>query len=530
MTATSGSTHGPYFVDTDSQTRVRFSSESDALLASLLFGGQKRPQFSLSIFDDLLNILRDPTFKIEEISFTSGVDVLCQIADRRCQTAHERSWPQSALTATVITPIPLTIVDLIVDTITADLPVDASSFPVRQSISDRFTYSADVNFLHKNVETLRSMCLVHRSWTSSVQRAMRLGVQVVGSLGLYSLFRNPLVGPWTRHIWFDMPNFKFHTKVEDRPDEMFALLAALPHVAPNVETLAVWAPFDANKFGTHVVDAVRSLAEFQNLKQLTVGNKCGPSRQLPDLCETVARMPSLKRLKLTDWTYPKTSRHAIPDFLRKLSPCSELTDIDFEGKADKSSAQYLRWLFKPCKDYPLKVLTLRGYDLVNEEHGTEDNFLPLAIRPAHPHIKTLTITIGTCLADIEGMYDIFPFCTKLRSLKLRFLNRSNVSLFFRSEYSLLLPSSLEELHMTPKIEDIVRRWDLSSRLDTRFVEILSTLPSLRAFTVSQIQYQSLWDGPEGADDVDNPPLNLLKTERYCAEHGINLVLVQRPRR
>ncbi|KAH8103212.1 hypothetical protein DFH11DRAFT_1772461 [Phellopilus nigrolimitatus] len=220
--------------------------------------------------------------------------------------------------------------------------------------------------------------------------------------------------------------------------------------------IAVWAPFDANKFGPHVVDAVRSLAEVQNLKQLTVGNKCGPSRQLPDLCETVARMPSLKRLKHIDWTYPKASRYTIPDSLRRLSPCSKLTDIDFEGKAGKSSAQYLRRLFQPCKDYPLKILTLRGYDLVNEEHGTEDNFLPLAIRPAHPHIKTLTITIGTCLADIEGMYDIFPFCTKLRSLKLRFLIRSNVSLFLRSEYSLLLPNSLEELHMTPNIEDMCR--------------------------------------------------------------------------
>ncbi|KAH8105523.1 hypothetical protein DFH11DRAFT_1733424 [Phellopilus nigrolimitatus] len=195
---------------------------------------------------------------IEEISFTTGVDVLCQIADSRRQIAHERSWPQSALTATVITPIPLTIVDLIVDTITADLPVLQSGHP-----------SMRTNLAH------------------------------------------------------------------------------------------------------------------------------------------MSSMP--------------------------LSPCSKLTDIDFEGKAGKSSAQYLRRLFQPCKDYPLKILTLRGYDLVNEEHGTEDNFLPLAIRPAHPHIKTLTITIGTCLADIEGI---------------------NVSLFLRSEYSLLLPNSLEELHMTPNIEDM----------------------------------------------------------------------------
>ncbi|KAH8104984.1 hypothetical protein DFH11DRAFT_1748955 [Phellopilus nigrolimitatus] len=459
MTTTSGSTHGPYFVDTDSQARVRFKSDSDALLASLLFGGQKRPQFSLSAFDDLLRTLRDPTFKIEEISFTSGVDVLCQIADSRRQIAHERSWPQSALTAPAITPIPLMIVDLVVDTITADLPVDASSFPVRQYYSDRFTYSAHVNILHKNVGTLRSMCLVHRSWTSSVQRAMRRGVQAIGSFGLYSLFRNPLFGPWTRHICFDMPNSDFYAKVEDRPDEMFALLAALPHVAPNVETLALWALFDAYEFGPHVIDAIRSLADFQDLEQLTVGDWCGQSWQLPDLCETVARMPSLKRLKLIDWTCPEASSSTVPDFLSKLSPCSELTDIDFEGKADKSSEQYLRWLFQPCKDYALKNLTLRGYDLVNTEHGTEDNFLPLVIRPALPHLKTLTMIMSTCPSDV------FPFCTKLRSLWLRFLYRDNFSLFLESEYSLLLPNSLEELHITMDTQNCTRNWD---GWDTRF--------------------------------------------------------------
>ncbi|KAH8104991.1 hypothetical protein DFH11DRAFT_1883132 [Phellopilus nigrolimitatus] len=494
MTATSGSTHGPYFVDTDSQARVRFKSDSDALLASLLFGGQKRPQFSLSAFDDLLRILRDPTFKIEEISFTSGVDVLCQIADSR----RQRSWPQS----TEIIPIPLTIVDLVVDTITADLLVDASSFPVRQNYSDRFTYSTHVNFLHNDLETFRSMCLVHRSWTSSVQRAMRRGVHVIGSFGLYALFRNPLVGPWTRHICFDMPNSKFYTKAENRPDEVFALLAALPHVAPNVETLAVWAPFDANKFGPHVIDAVRSIAEFQNLKQLTVGNRCGPSRQLPDLCETVARMPSLKRLKLTDWTCPKASPSTIPDFLRKLSPCSELTDIDFEGKADKSSAQYLRRLFQPCKDYALKMLTLDGDGLVNMERDTQD-LLPLVIRPALPQLETLTLVVDHFPVENKGMYDIFPFCTKLRSLRLRFLYDGTFFLFFKSKYSLLLPNSLEELHITMDIQHCTRNWD---GWDTRFVEILNTLPSLRALM------------------VDNIPLNLPKTEHYCTEHGINLVI------
>ncbi|KAH8104980.1 hypothetical protein DFH11DRAFT_1836285 [Phellopilus nigrolimitatus] len=379
LTTTSGSTPGPYFVDTDSQARVRFKSESDALLASLLFGGQERPQLSLSVFDDLLRLHRDPAFKIDEISFTSGVDVLCQIADSRRQTAHERSWPQSALTATLTTPIPLTIVDLVVDTITADLPVDLNRFLFNRKGGNRFTYSTHVNFLHNDLETLRSMCLVHRSWTNSVQRVMRRGVQTIGSLGLHSLFRNPLFGPWTRHIQFAMPNFESHEKDEDRSDEMFALLAALPHVAPNVTTLVIWAPFNADEFGPHVIDAIRSLADFQDLKQLNVGSAYGLSRQLPDLCETVARMRSLRRLKLTDWTCPEASPSTIPDFLSKLPPCSKLTEIDFAGKADESSEQYLRWLFQPCEDYALKKLTLCGHDIGNEEHGTQDYPLHLTV-------------------------------------------------------------------------------------------------------------------------------------------------------
>ncbi|KAH8104976.1 hypothetical protein DFH11DRAFT_1883121 [Phellopilus nigrolimitatus] len=532
MTATSGSENGPYFVDTDSQARVRFKSESDALLASLLFGGQKRPQFSLSAFDYLLRILRDPTFKIDEISFTSGVDVLRQIADNRRQTAHER-WPQSALTTPEITPIPLAIVGFVVDTITADLPVDASSFSVHQEDRNRVTHSTHVNFLHNDLETFRSMGLVHRSWTSSVQRAMRRGVQVVGSFGLYSLFRNPLFGPWTRHICFDMPNLKFHTKAEDRPDEMFALLAALPHVAPNVETLAIWAAFDAEELSPHIIDAIRSLADFQELKQLTIGSKCGWSRQLPGLCETVARMPSLKRLKLIDWTCPEASPSTIPDFLSKMSPCSELTDIDFAGKADKSSEQYLRWLFQPCEDYVLKMLTLRGCDFVNGEHGIQDYSLPVVVRPALPQLKALTIIVDFCHVDIKEMHDVLSFCTKLRFLKLHFLYRDNFPLFFESEYSLLLPNSLEELHIAVDIKESTGNWDVSDSWDPRFVEILNTLPSLRALTVPQMQYLPLQDesefvddddGPMCVDDMDYIPLDLPRTEHYCAEHGINLVV------
>ncbi|KAH8104982.1 hypothetical protein DFH11DRAFT_1323277 [Phellopilus nigrolimitatus] len=523
MTATSGPENGSYFVDTDSQARVRFKSESDALLASLLFAGQKRPQFSLSVFDDLLRLLRDPTFKIEEISFTSGVDVLCQIADSRRQIAHERSWPQSALTAPALTPVPLIIVDLVVDTITADLSVDASSFSVHREDRNRVTHSTHVNFLNEDVETLRRMCLVHRSWTSSVQRVMRRGVQVIGSFGLYSLFRNPLFGPWTRHICFDMPNLQYHTKAENRPDEMFALLAALPHVTPNVETLAVWAPFDADEYGPHVIDAIRSLAYFQDLKQLTVGSVYGLSRQLPDLCETVARMPSLKRLKLIYWMCPDASPSTIPDFLGKLSPCSELTDIEFKGKAGKLSEQYLRWLFRPCKDYALKMLTLRGSDFISKEHGIQDYSLPLVIRPALPQLETLTLVLDSSSAEIKEVYDIFPFCTKLRSLRLFFLQRGNFPLFLKSVYSLLLPNSLEELHITMGIKDNIGNWDVLDGWDTRFVEILNTLPSLRALTVSQNQYLAHWDGPDGGNYVDNFPSNLPETEHHCAEHRINLV-------
>ncbi|KAH8104988.1 hypothetical protein DFH11DRAFT_1883130 [Phellopilus nigrolimitatus] len=521
MTATSGSTHGPYFVDTDSQACVRFSSESDALLASLLFGGQKRPQFSLSAFDDLLRVLRDPAFKIDEISFTSGVDVLRQISNSRRQTTHERSWPQSALTATAITPIPPTIVDFVVETITADLPVDANSFSVNQEDGYRVTHSTHVNFLHNDLETLRSMCLVHRSWTSSVQRAMRRGVQVIGSLGLYSLFRNPLFGPWTRHICFDMPDLTFHTKAEDRPDEMFALLAALPHVAPNVETLAVWALFDADEFGPHVIDAIRSLADFQDLEQLTVGNRCRPSRELPDLCETVARMRSLKRLKLTDWTCPIFSPSTVPDFLSKLSPGSRLTEINFSGNAYESSEQYLRWLFQPCKDYALKMLTFHSWNFLRK-HGTQDYSLPQVIQPALPQLETLTLVVDLYV-ETKGMCDILPFCTKLRSLRLHFLDCDDFPLFLKSEYSLLLPNSLEELHITLKIEDMsfaTRMWDLSGGLDTRFVEIFSTLSNLRALMVPQFHWL------DREDKIF--PSNLPKTDRYCAEHGINFVLVQRP--
>ncbi|KAH8104977.1 hypothetical protein DFH11DRAFT_1733505 [Phellopilus nigrolimitatus] len=125
------------------------------------------------------------------------------------------------------------------------------------------------------------------------------------------------------------------------------------------------------------------------------------------------------------------------------------------------------------------------------------------------------------------MYDIFPFCATLRSLRLRFIHRDNLAAFLKSEYSLLLPNSLAELRITVGIKGSTGGRDILDGWDTRFVEILSTLPSLRAFTMPQIQDLAHWDGPDGRAYVDNFPLNLPKTEYHCAEHGFNLVFCPR---
>ncbi|KAH8109235.1 hypothetical protein DFH11DRAFT_1731172 [Phellopilus nigrolimitatus] len=118
-----GSAQGRYFVDTGSEARVRFKSESDAMLASFLFGGKTCPRLLLSTFNDLLRLLRNPLFRPEDVSFSSEEDVLLEIADSRRQTAYERSLPR--LTALVTAGIPKFIMDIVAEANSQQVRYDA---------------------------------------------------------------------------------------------------------------------------------------------------------------------------------------------------------------------------------------------------------------------------------------------------------------------------------------------------------------------------------------------------------------------
>ncbi len=49
---------------------------------------------------------------------------------------------------------------------------------------------------------LRSMCLVHRSWTPVVQRVLRRRVRIHSERSLKRFLKGPHCGPWVGELWY----------------------------------------------------------------------------------------------------------------------------------------------------------------------------------------------------------------------------------------------------------------------------------------------------------------------------------------
>lgn len=189
--------------DKSLHTYTPFSTESDAMLASLLLA----LEIPRSTMDFILSIINNKGFDTSKVTLKSSTDIyaisettrisnLQAIAvNRELVAAHEppfRTRPRNCTSSTV--NLPSNVMENVMDFIHAERDISLDYVRHRQcsKVHDLLPSERGADLLN--------MSLVHRTWTFSAQQTLgRIAcIEVPGALD--NFLRSPCFGPWTREI------------------------------------------------------------------------------------------------------------------------------------------------------------------------------------------------------------------------------------------------------------------------------------------------------------------------------------------
>lgn len=486
---------------------IEFNNQSDALLSSFLLSHEQGTR--LYIFDAFLKLLHNPVFQSTDISFERLEDIYAHIAEFR------RTTTEKMLTPHATTPVPAVIVYLVADMLDSER---LAFEELVSQIEDNLTRNPYVPCPEE--AALRNMSLVHRSWTSAAQRALRRRQNVVGLKDLHKLLRNPHVGPWVRELSFTSPTLTHYWSGFEGLDdiaEVSRLLLVLLKLCPNVRKLYIKSCFnhkgDLSSFGS-ILQEIGSLPRLDTLwlthYRAFYGTDDTPN--LPDFCAQLPRMKALKRLSLNGWsTFPlrdRTSDAHLPESLDSLSPTANLKTLSFAlpFHCDFQHTGLLSWILRPRKDFLLTSVDVSCRDLFTLS-VQEPMQLFGALFPLLPHIKHLRLQ--ACSFEIKPM-EFIEKCVALKSLVLVYDDE------ITSE-RIPLPPTLRHLQI-----HFVRYPDRPQNQDENVVKTVSEAKHIESLSVTATR-QRFPEHIENEDVLlaDGARLVFPETKRFCEENSIS---------
>lgn len=173
----------------------------------------------------MLAMFQDVSFLSSNVTFKRAEDA--RIAKERrslaCARENRQLWP-STMDSIASNGIPRVVVELVAEEVHSErgafVDVCANAHDIFQKLGD-----ADPN------ETLRTMSLVHPSWTGIAQRCLRRRISAWSLLELHNLFRSHHLGPWVQELAIrDCPN-GFHN-VRGHPSEVERMLCGILQRCP----------------------------------------------------------------------------------------------------------------------------------------------------------------------------------------------------------------------------------------------------------------------------------------------------------
>ncbi|THH03764.1 hypothetical protein EW145_g6024 [Phellinidium pouzarii] len=290
-----------------SGTSTPFPSAADALVARLrLDCGLGVP--TINIF---LDILHHPLFKLEELTVRDAANIDLAVAAHHgdLQRIRERTMAVSFLTTTSNTPlclcsfaeIPYPILERILDAIATDVDL----------LDEAVQYQVPlVNIAGRRSDCLRTLALVHRSWTVPSQQRLAARIVARTPSALLRLLRSPLPGRHTEELIValgDVWNNGYHydgtnRDAPARPGDVESDLCNLLKRLPRLKSFMLK---ESGLLEDMILPEVSKLVSLQSLSWHCAHGY--PSCDFTHLVEALRSLPNLSSLEISGWSFHAAS-------------------------------------------------------------------------------------------------------------------------------------------------------------------------------------------------------------------------------
>lgn len=423
---------------------IPFPTPSDALFAAFVL---KYTNMTMELFDDLFTLFNHPEFRSETLEMKRIEDILGHISEKRRSIARDRGAERNEAAVcrqpndTNRNGVPSLIIELVAENVESDRT------PFHRILLQTYR-ECDGDRL------LRTMCLVHRSWTDAAQRYLRRRIFASGRAGIYSLLQSPQLGPWVRdlsirtHISFPpLEDFQPGTSYFNTP----RLITEILHKCPNVTNLHLQDFYPRVEL-MPTLDPPRciihKLSDLVYLENLWLHQQFEPAITDPSSLRTmVSRLSFLKSLSLKKWTSWAPEETAQIEFQSTVLPAasiSSLRNLEFLSLTDirvYEDGPLHRLLHSLGENAPrtlqLSLTDLRASILYGIEGEPRD---PRAfVRPIQSNITKLMLVEYKSQDKVTSLIENFP---SLQSLCLC-ITVSSCS----SPIVFLLPRSVRSIHI-----------------------------------------------------------------------------------
>ncbi|KAL5478987.1 DCN1 [Sanghuangporus weigelae] len=370
---------------------MTFKSLSDAKLASLYLENAK--DFPLDLLSKFFDIILDPTFKLEDVTFKNHQNVFEYVSEYRARalaisagkdnlapTVYEKLGARSGAKTNPAVAFPSVIVSHVVARLVQDqLPLGVAAMEASWKSAYRI-----------NVSDFLAMSLVHRSWTPFARRGLRRRA-VVPFNQMDKFLLSPLCGSWITELilYWDVYNGRIGVTLSD-----IAILEALLKRLPALRSLAfntchVWRkadlshykwnasgdqpPFRVDRCLELIADLLPKLENLwlkhyrgymeaatvvKHIESIWLERTLDFCSEMPRLYRQLPKMQSLRFLSLRSWTCTEeVDLQAAPAASLKTI---ELADLD-KGMAD------LKWLLEPREEYKPTAISVDTRNYSPEE-------------------------------------------------------------------------------------------------------------------------------------------------------------------
>ena len=499
------------------RTGIKFDTYSDAKLAGLFL--ENEHNFPVQLLAKVFDVILDPDFKLEEVSFKSFWDVLERISGIRARDAV-------VIASKGITPAPALPTNRAEDARSSGIPAVVLSHVVDMMVEDRPPLGiAAMDWWKlaywKNVADFNRMSLVHRSWTPIARRGLRRRV-VIPYWQIRNFLVSPLCGPWITEmiVHWEVHNGMIGVTLED-----IALFEALLERVPALRSLVfktrlVWprsSPYGADKPPPFRVDEclqlIANLPELENLwlkhakgtvqwksvmkhfENIKAEDTLELCPEMNNLCSQLPTMQSLKFLSIRLWTGLRKLENVVqpPSSLKSIeldnTPAADEDESDdpdrtYEYETIIKDDGKAKLLLEPGDEFNLSTLSIHVVDSDALTWGDE-------ISCSFPTLTNLQL----CFDESHPDLDIFQDCDQLVKLDLLFKSDSAVTF-----NELELPPTLQHLgfhfHEDTLEELLGSRGDSASDSEEEGTwEFIRSLPNLRYLTFTEaLPQDQLEDG------------------------------------